>query len=704
MFEKERVIKRMLIVLGTALLGIFMVRFILYTTDLLELGLRTNTDSLKVWGIIGGQLFLLLGSFLLVTVGIPGVIYFIIKYFILLIAIYIIHCSKYLIKLVIFIARLPFRILKIDTVSDKDLRNTNLLREGLDDYNIVGKIYGEKEYGNKLEKEYYIFKRFNIPNGGCVYIPYSVNKNKYINGYVIGTNINLDIIPYRPYGRIIKTKKKISRCIDEKIIKEERKPISLDEACIKKMCENLAKEEINLLKEKSKREVDIRGLFYISPIPMLILAVILGMWVILEYMWNLIPYIGERNLLTAIWFITCSIVVILMVVIMIWLIKRFKRAVGSLVGSKEDEEWNGDYIEIEGINKCLIGVRNAKEMREEGELWLEGGEIVLVEKEYYESGEFFNSELYKLEEYTLDDIYEIKLIREKEKDISELPIRKESKLRKWIRLKGRGNIELGEKIKINLNEAEKKCGRVLEELKSMFKKVVEKKFKTWVITIIINSIMVVLVAMLMTAGYAKDWAEKNINWQDVEEKGFGKTLAFELSLTDSDVGYPSESIVEFPFVPPAGTFLEPVRDILAEQEVLKIHTISNILLNKLNFILGGNPKEEFIKWTKFIETFPNAKLYNSRYKGEILKGFWSFHFFDINIVIVMLGLIGFLFGVGSVLMEIILLFLRAFRIPDIFFRLAVKKYQKKIRDKINGEAYDFVYRVLESEIIEMGEK
>lgn len=236
------------------------------------------------------------------------------------------------------------------------------------------------------------------------------------------------------------------------------------------MCENLAKEEINLLKEKSKREVDIRGLFYISPIPMLILAVILGMWVILEYMWNLIPYIGERNLLTAIWFITCSIVVILMVVIMIWLIKRFKRAVGSLVGSKEDEEWNGDYIEIEGINKCLIGVRNAKEMREEGELWLEGGEIVLVEKEYYESGEFFNSELYKLEEYTLDDIYEIKLIREKEKDISELPIRKESKLRKWIRLKGRGNIELGEKIKINLNEAEKKCGRVLEELKSMFKK------------------------------------------------------------------------------------------------------------------------------------------------------------------------------------------------------------------------------------------
>lgn len=208
----------------------------------------------------------------------------------------------------------------------------------------------------------------------------------------------------------------------------------------------------------------------------------------------------------------------------------------------------------------------------------------------------------------------------------------------------------------------------------------------------------------MTAGYAKDWAEKNINWQDVEEKGFGKTLAFELSLTDSDVGYPSESIVEFPFVPPAGTFLEPVRDILAEQEVLKIHTISNILLNKLNFILGGNPKEEFIKWTKFIETFPNAKLYNSRYKGEILKGFWSFHFFDINIVIVMLGLIGFLFGVGSVLMEIILLFLRAFRIPDIFFRLAVKKYQKKIRDKINGEAYDFVYRVLESEIIEMGEK
>lgn len=55
-------------------------------------------------------------------------------------------------------------------------------------------------------------------------------------------------------------------------------------------------------------------------------------------------------------------------------------------------------------------------------------------------------------------------------------------------------------------------------------------------------------------------------------------------------------------------------------------------------------------------------------------------------------------------MEIILLFLRAFRIPDIFFRLAVKKYQKKIRDKINGEAYDFVYRVLESEIIEMGEK
>lgn len=37
-------------------------------------------------------------------------------------------------------------------MSDKDLRNTNLLREGLDDYNIVGKIYGEKEYGNKLEK------------------------------------------------------------------------------------------------------------------------------------------------------------------------------------------------------------------------------------------------------------------------------------------------------------------------------------------------------------------------------------------------------------------------------------------------------------------------------------------------------------------------------------------------------------------------
>ncbi|ABP65687.1 hypothetical protein Csac_0028 [Caldicellulosiruptor saccharolyticus DSM 8903] len=75
MFEKERVIKRMLVVLGTALLGIFMVRFIWYTTDLLELGLRTNTDSLKVWGIIGGQLFLLLGSFLLVTVGMPGVIY-----------------------------------------------------------------------------------------------------------------------------------------------------------------------------------------------------------------------------------------------------------------------------------------------------------------------------------------------------------------------------------------------------------------------------------------------------------------------------------------------------------------------------------------------------------------------------------------------------------------------------------------------------
>jgi hypothetical protein len=122
----------------------------------------------------------------------------------------------------------------------------------------------------------------------------------------------------------------------------------------------------------------------------------------------------------------------------------------------------------------------------------------LVEKEYYESGEVFKSELYKLEEYTLDGIYEIRLIKEKEKGISELPIRKESKLRKCTRLEYRGNIELGEKIKINLHEAEKKCGRVLEELKSMFKKVVEKKFKTWVITIIINSIMVVLVSMLIT--------------------------------------------------------------------------------------------------------------------------------------------------------------------------------------------------------------
>lgn len=60
-----------------------------------------------------------------------------------------------------------------------------------------------------MEKEYYIFKRFNIFNGGCVYILYLVNKNKYINGYVIGININLDIILYRLYGRIIKIKKKI---------------------------------------------------------------------------------------------------------------------------------------------------------------------------------------------------------------------------------------------------------------------------------------------------------------------------------------------------------------------------------------------------------------------------------------------------------------------------------------------------------------
>lgn len=108
--------------------------------------------------------------------------------------------------------------------------------------------------------------------------------------------------------------------------------------------------------------------------------------------------------------------------------------------------------------------------------------------------------------------------------------------------------------------------------------------------------------------------------------------------------------------------------------MLKIYIISNILFNKLNFILGGNFKEEFIKWIKFIEIFFNVKLYNSRYKGEILKGFWSFYFFDINIVIVMLGLIGFLFGVGSVLMEIILFFLRVFCIFDIFFRLVVKKY------------------------------
>ncbi|WAM31811.1 hypothetical protein [Caldicellulosiruptor naganoensis] len=708
MFKEERVIKRMLIVLGTALLGIFIVRFIWYTTDLLELGLRTNTDSLRVWGIIGGQLSLLLGSFLLVTVGIPGVIYFGIKYLILFIAIYVIYCSKYLLKLAIFIAKLPFRILKIDTVSDKNLRNTNLLREGLDDYNTVGKIYGGEEYGNKLEKEYYVFKRFNIPNGGYIYIPYSINKNKYVNGYVIGSNINLDISIYYSYARIAKTKKKISQCIDEKIIKEERKPISLNETCIKKMCENLAKEEISLLKEKSKREVDIKELLHlsslISVLPVFILAIILGMWVILEYIWKLVPYICKGNLISTIWFITCSILLIMMIVIVIWLIKKFRRAVGSLVGSKEDEERDGNYIEIEGINKCLVSARDVKKIREKGKFWLEGGEIVLVEKEYYESGEVFKSELYKLEECTLDDIYEIRLIKEKENGISELPIRKESKLRKCIRLEDRGNIELGEKIKINLHEAEKKCGRVLEELKSMFKKVIEKKFKTWVITIIINSIMVVLVAMLMTAGYAKDWAEKNINWRVVEEKGFGKTLAFEMSLTDSVVGYPSESIVEFSFAPPVGMFLEPVRNILAEQEGLKIYTISNILLNKLKFILGGNPKDEFLRWTKFVETLPNAKLYNSRYEGEILKGFWSFHFFDINVVIVMLGLIGFIFGVGSILLKVILLFLRVYHIPDIFFRLATKKAREKIRDEINHKAYDSVYRVLESEIIEMTRK
>lgn len=54
MFEEERVIKRMLIVLGIVLLGIFMVRFIWYIMDLFELGLRINIDSLRVWGIIGG--------------------------------------------------------------------------------------------------------------------------------------------------------------------------------------------------------------------------------------------------------------------------------------------------------------------------------------------------------------------------------------------------------------------------------------------------------------------------------------------------------------------------------------------------------------------------------------------------------------------------------------------------------------------------